>query len=99
MAWLGTETNQFGTDEFMKWCEVIGTEPYLCLNFGTGTLDEGTSTSNLVQFHITNSTQLWPGSNIAMARATPTTPTSAGKMVMKSPTMYEPTILQQRYLL
>lgn len=25
----------------MKWCEVIGTEPYLCLNFGTGTLDEG----------------------------------------------------------
>lgn len=41
LAWLGTETNQFGTDEFMKWCEVIGTEPYLCLNFGTGTLDEG----------------------------------------------------------
>lgn len=25
----------------MKWCEVIGTEPYLCFNFGTGTLDEG----------------------------------------------------------
>ncbi|RAL11540.1 alpha-N-arabinofuranosidase [Aspergillus homomorphus CBS 101889] len=40
LAWLGTETNQFGTDEFMKWCEVLGTEPYLCLNFGTGTLDE-----------------------------------------------------------
>jgi alpha-N-arabinofuranosidase len=37
----GTETNQFGTDEFMKWCEVLGTEPYLCFNFGTGTLDEG----------------------------------------------------------
>jgi alpha-N-arabinofuranosidase len=43
LAWLGTETNQFGTDEFMKWCEVIGTEPYLCFNFGTGTLDEGNS--------------------------------------------------------
>lgn len=41
LAWLGTETNQFGTDEFMKWCEVLGTEPYLCFNFGTGTLDEG----------------------------------------------------------
>lgn len=41
LAWLGTETNQFGTDEFMKWCEVMGTEPYLCLNFGTGGLDEG----------------------------------------------------------
>jgi alpha-N-arabinofuranosidase len=25
----------------MKWCEAVGTEPYLCLNFGTGTLDEG----------------------------------------------------------
>ncbi|KAL2834555.1 glycoside hydrolase superfamily [Aspergillus pseudoustus] len=40
LAWLGTETNQFGTDEFLKWCEVLGTEPYLCLNMGTGTLDE-----------------------------------------------------------
>jgi alpha-N-arabinofuranosidase len=40
LAWLGIESNQFGTDEFMKWCEVVGTEPYLCLNFGTGTLDE-----------------------------------------------------------
>ncbi|KKK22722.1 hypothetical protein P175DRAFT_0499024 [Aspergillus ochraceoroseus IBT 24754] len=40
LAWLGTETNQFGTDEFLKWCEVLETEPYFCLNFGTGTLDE-----------------------------------------------------------
>ncbi|KAJ4288914.1 hypothetical protein N0V90_011255 [Kalmusia sp. IMI 367209] len=40
LAWLGLEPNEFGTDEFMKWCEVVGTEPYLCLNFGTGTLDE-----------------------------------------------------------
>ena len=36
LAWLGEESNQFGTDEFMKWCETVGTEPYLCLNFGTG---------------------------------------------------------------
>lgn len=41
LAWIGTESNEFGTDEFMKWCEAVGTEPYLCLNFGTGTLDEG----------------------------------------------------------
>ena len=41
LAWLGVESNQFGTDEFMKWCKVVGTEPYLCLNIGTGTLDEG----------------------------------------------------------
>ncbi|KAI0131073.1 glycoside hydrolase family 51 protein [Daldinia grandis] len=46
LAWLGTETNQFGTDEFMRWLDKLGAgkdrrvEPYLCLNFGTGTLDE-----------------------------------------------------------
>jgi alpha-L-arabinofuranosidase len=36
LAWSGIEDNRFGTDEFMKWCEIIGTEPYLALNFGTG---------------------------------------------------------------
>ncbi|KAI1747857.1 glycoside hydrolase superfamily [Xylaria castorea] len=48
LAWLGTETNQFGTDEFMAWLSVLSeglsggrrVEPYLCLNMGTGTLDE-----------------------------------------------------------
>lgn len=36
LAWHGIETNEFGTDEFLRWCEIVGTEPYLCLNFGTG---------------------------------------------------------------
>lgn len=36
LAWIGTESNAIGTDEFLKWCEIVGTEPYLCLNFGTG---------------------------------------------------------------
>ncbi|KAK3192060.1 hypothetical protein K4F52_001687 [Lecanicillium sp. MT-2017a] len=40
LAWINTESNEFGTDEFMRWCEVVGTTPYMCLNFGTGTLDE-----------------------------------------------------------
>ncbi|PVH93447.1 glycoside hydrolase family 51 protein [Periconia macrospinosa] len=52
LAWLGIEPNTFGTDEFMKWCEVVGTEPYLCLNFGTGTLDEA-----LAWLEYCNSTQ------------------------------------------
>lgn len=38
LAWLGIETNEFGTDEFLKWCEIIGSEPYFALNFGTGKL-------------------------------------------------------------
>lgn len=40
LAWEGIETDRFGTDEFMSWCQALRTEPYLCLNFGTGTLDE-----------------------------------------------------------
>ncbi|KAK2787906.1 hypothetical protein FQN53_004347 [Emmonsiellopsis sp. PD_33] len=37
LAWDGVETNEFGTDEFLKWCKVLGTEPYFALNMGTGT--------------------------------------------------------------
>lgn len=40
LAWGNVESNRFGTDEFMSWCKAAHTEPYLCLNFGTGTLDE-----------------------------------------------------------
>lgn len=46
LAWLGTESNQFGTDEFMQWLALLSegkekrVEPYICLNMGTGTLDE-----------------------------------------------------------
>lgn len=43
LAWESHESNQFGTDEFLQWCEQVGTEPYIALNFGTGTLDEGVS--------------------------------------------------------
>jgi alpha-N-arabinofuranosidase len=34
----------------MKWCEVVGTEPYLCLNMGTGTLDEGLNMSKCIEW-------------------------------------------------
>jgi alpha-N-arabinofuranosidase len=40
LAWGGEESNQFGTDEFLAYCAELGTEPYICLNMGTGTLDE-----------------------------------------------------------
>ncbi|KAF7554304.1 hypothetical protein G7Z17_g2999 [Cylindrodendrum hubeiense] len=40
LAWEGIEPNTFGTDEFMAWCKNVGTEPYLCLNMGTGTLED-----------------------------------------------------------
>jgi alpha-L-arabinofuranosidase len=40
LAWHVEESNRFGTDEFMRFCEIVGAEPYLCVNMGTGTMDE-----------------------------------------------------------
>ncbi|GAP72591.1 alpha-L-arabinofuranosidase [Candidatus Symbiothrix dinenymphae] len=40
LAWHATESNAFGTDEFMKWCRKANVEPYFCINLGTGSLDE-----------------------------------------------------------
>ncbi len=40
LAWRSEESNRFGTDEFMAWCDAASVEPVLCLNMGTGTLDE-----------------------------------------------------------
>ncbi|EPQ31923.1 uncharacterized protein PFL1_00122 [Pseudozyma flocculosa PF-1] len=40
LAWLSTETNRFGTDEFIEYCRELKVEPYLCLNMGTGTYEE-----------------------------------------------------------
>ncbi len=62
-AWNSTETNQFGTNEFLAWCKLVGTEPLLAANLGTGTpesaaalveycnVDKGTRWSDLRQQH------------------------------------------------
>lgn len=39
-AWGALESNRFGTDEFLRYCERIGAEPYVCINAGLGTIDE-----------------------------------------------------------
>ncbi|PYQ10650.1 MAG: hypothetical protein DMF80_23630, partial [Acidobacteria bacterium] len=39
-AWNSLETNQFGTNEFIQWCRLVGTEPLLGFNLGTGTPEE-----------------------------------------------------------
>ena len=39
--WGGVvENNHFGTHEFLDFCELIGTEPYVCLNVGSGSVQE-----------------------------------------------------------
>ena len=40
LAWGDVETNQVGTDEFLKWTSLADVDPYLCVNLGTGSLDE-----------------------------------------------------------
>jgi alpha-L-arabinofuranosidase len=40
MAWGTIEDNRFGTHEFMDYVEQVGTEPYICLNLGTGTWED-----------------------------------------------------------
>lgn len=40
LAWYSTETNQFGTNEFMDWCRKVGIEPMYGVNLGTRGPDE-----------------------------------------------------------
>lgn len=47
LAWQSIETNQFGTDEFMHFCEEIGTAPMMGVNMGTGTIQDA---ANLVEY-------------------------------------------------
>jgi alpha-N-arabinofuranosidase len=43
LAWRAEESNGFGTDEFISYCRAVGAEPILCVNMGTGTLDEASA--------------------------------------------------------
>jgi len=40
LAWRATDPNTFGTDEFIKLCRLVETEPYICVNMGSGTAEE-----------------------------------------------------------
>ncbi len=40
LAWQSIETNEFGTDEFLKLCRKLDWQPMLAVNLGTGTPEE-----------------------------------------------------------
>lgn len=42
IAWGMPEYNTFGTDEFLRFCELIHAQPQIALNLGTGTPQEAT---------------------------------------------------------
>ncbi len=51
-VWWGgvTEDNSFGTHDFLNMCELIGTDPYLAANVGSGTVQEFTDWIQYVNF-------------------------------------------------
>ncbi|MGW8316411.1 MAG: alpha-L-arabinofuranosidase C-terminal domain-containing protein [Bacteroidales bacterium] len=40
LAWHQVESNQMGTDEYAHLCSLIGADNFLCINAGTGSLDD-----------------------------------------------------------
>ena len=52
-AWWGgvTEDNSFGTHDFLNMCELIGTEPYLAANVGSGTVQDVNDWVQYVNFN------------------------------------------------
>ena len=47
LAWQSIESNHFGTDEFIRFCREIDSEPMLAVNLGTGTIQDA---ANLVEY-------------------------------------------------
>ena len=39
-AWMAYTMNDVGVDEYLKLCNKVGAEPYICVNVGTGTPEE-----------------------------------------------------------
>ena len=61
LAWFVTDPNHFGTNEFVRFCRKLGSEPYLVVNCGDGDMREardwveycnGTQDSALSLIHI-----------------------------------------------
>jgi alpha-N-arabinofuranosidase len=40
LAWHQVESNHMGTDEYVKLCELLRSENFVCINAGTGNLDD-----------------------------------------------------------
>jgi alpha-L-arabinofuranosidase len=51
IAWGIPEYNTFGTDEFLRFCDLIGAEPQIALNLGSGTPQEAADWVRYVNEH------------------------------------------------
>ncbi|WP_158750108.1 alpha-L-arabinofuranosidase C-terminal domain-containing protein [Acidobacterium sp. S8] len=51
VAWGIPEYNTFGTDEFLHFCDLIGAEPQVALNLGSGTPEEAAEWARYIYAH------------------------------------------------
>jgi alpha-N-arabinofuranosidase len=54
IAWGIPEYNTFGTDEFLKFCKLIGASPQIALNMGSGTPEEAAAWVKYANQHFGN---------------------------------------------
>ncbi len=54
VAWGIPEYNTFGTNEFLRFCELIGARPQVALNLGTGTPEEAADWVSYIDEHWAN---------------------------------------------
>jgi alpha-L-arabinofuranosidase len=51
VAWGIPEYNTFGTDEFLRFCQLVGAKPQVALNLGTGTPEEAADWVRYINSH------------------------------------------------
>jgi len=51
LSWGMPEYNYFGTDEFLRFCQLVGAQPQIALNLGTGTAGEAADWVQYVNDH------------------------------------------------
>lgn len=73
LAWGIPEYNTFGTDEFLNFCKLIGAQPQVALNLGSGTPEEAAAWVRYIDEHWTSHSgllwelgnELWGNWNLA----------------------------------
>lgn len=68
LAWKTIETNEMGTNEFVKWAEAVGTKVMMAVNLGTRGID---AARNLVEYCNHPSGTYWSDQRVSHGYATP----------------------------
>lgn len=68
LAWMSVETNQFGTHEFLAYCQQLGADPMLAVNLGTGDISLA---SAYVEYCNAPAGTYWADQRVANGQAEP----------------------------